>query len=94
MLGSTSDTKTAPRPSPTAVPGASHFKSGIDQVRDGKAHTAKASEAETIGAIMKVAATGSTANASSGTPRIAKPLTERAAAQADEEYRGHANQIE
>jgi hypothetical protein len=39
----------------------------------GKAHTVKGSEAHTIGAVMKVAVTGSTAKANSGTPRIAKP---------------------
>ena len=55
------------------MPGTSHRRSGIDQVRGGKAQTVKGSEAETIGAIMKVAVTGSTASASSGTPRIAKP---------------------
>ena len=76
------------------MPGTSHFKSGMDQVRGGKAQTVKGSEAETMGAIMKVAVTGSTASASSGTPRIAKPTAECAAAHADEENRRNANEIE
>jgi ADP-ribosylglycohydrolase len=71
--GSISATNTAPRHRPATMPGTSHFRSGIDQVRGGKAQTVKGSEAETIGAIMKVAVTGSTAKASNGTPRIARP---------------------
>jgi hypothetical protein len=79
---------------PTTIPGATQTMSGHDQVRIGKAFTAKTSVVEETIATMIAASTGSVTNARQRDADDGKPAAERALAQADHENRRQTNEIE